>query len=164
MPDKEKIIDDLSVTSNQISSQVRTLAISLMALAGGALIGEPASLNKVIGNHVCALLAMGVFAFASLVVDWFQYVAGYICSRSTLRKVEEAGDKDGKFSYGGAWYKVRTWFFWIKQALIVIAVSLFGYILICSVLPCSSSKKGDTPASCPAHVTTDKVGPSGSQR
>lgn len=160
MPSKDKIIEDLQAISDQISSQVRTLAISLMAIAWGALIGEPEPLKKVIGNHVFELLMMGGLAFAALLVDWFQYVTGYMCSRSILRNVEKVGDTDGKYDYRGWHYRLRTWFFWGKQLLIIIAAGVFVYILACSIVPHSSNAS----TSRSTQPATDKTGPSASQR
>ena len=74
MASKEEILKEIDFLSDRLSTQVRTVAISVIAVAWLFLIGgKDAPILPVPPSRTLILLAGG-FALAALLIDYFQYL------------------------------------------------------------------------------------------
>lgn len=118
---------DLTGTSTQISSQVRSLVLGVLAfvwlfLSGGKDI--PASMVAAMPKE--QLVAVAMLAIIALVVDLLQYVLGFVYSKAVLNSAEASGSSPA-FDTSALLYRARTFAFWSKQAAAVAAV---GWLLL----------------------------------
>ena len=118
----DELIAELKTVSKEITGQVRTLAISVVALAWGILVSRQ-GVSEYLGLlfDKRALLMAIVFALLTLIVDYLQYVSGYIYS-DKLRKESERTHRDVKYDYRHPLWQMRLKCFWIKQGTLLVAV------------------------------------------
>ncbi len=126
MASKKEILDEINFLSDRISTQVRTVALSVMAfvwlfLAGG----NDAPVLKIQPDRTLLLVA-GTLCLATLLFDYLQYVMGYFESKRVLRKGEREKLQDFKYDYGSTAWQMRTFLFGAKQILVVI-----GLVCLC---------------------------------
>jgi hypothetical protein len=151
---KEKIIADLDFVSDRISNQARTVALSVLAIVWlFAIGGKDTPVLPTAPNRALLLLAGACCLFA-LFVDYLQYVAGYFTTRNVLAKGEKENLTDLKYEYHAFTYRLRTWFFWLKQALVVIGFFLLAFVIAASVFGIRAPTGNQTTASKPVAPET----------
>lgn len=125
MPTINEIIEELDFISDKISTQVRTIALGLLAITWTILVGESAFLRKLsegLGKSILLIAALSIFV---LLVDFVQYVVGYIYVDKT-RKVAESRDlEEIDYDPGNLLWKARTILFWTKQVALVVNLVFF---------------------------------------
>ena len=132
MSDKQQIIDDLNVMSAQVSFQIRTIAIAIIVLVWGGLIGESKILLEFFFGSPRLMFLPGGLALLALIMDYLQYVVGYIHTHNHLRKMEKSGQEDVKYHYRCFTYRLRTSLFWSKQVCLLLSVVALGFFLLYS--------------------------------
>jgi len=139
--DKEqcnRIQEDLEFTSNNISTQTRTISLGILAVAWGLMIADT-TITKEIWLENKKLL-FGVFALSifTLILDFFQNVVGYRLSKITLNRIEKRinyeEEVDCTYNNKSRLYRARIWLFWIKQCFLVANTLLIFTILYKSIL------------------------------
>lgn len=115
-----EIRDDLTDVSNQISTQVRTLTLGVLAVAWLGLSGsdEVKALNLSGDWQLAAIALLCIF---TLGVDLAQYRFGYEMVLETLLGAEKARQKQAAYSRKNRWYRRRLAAFAIKQVLAALA-------------------------------------------
>ena len=107
--------------TDRISTQVRTLAVSFLALVWLFLVpGKDGAPVTPFAVDKGLLLAAGATALLAMVLDFLQYVAGYLSVRHTLKNpVTTQGQQPNYvYDYGLIRYKAQRWMFWGKQVLL----------------------------------------------
>lgn len=127
MATEKDILEDLKAVTTQISNLVRTVGLAIIAFVWLLVVGgkdapvlpNPLDRNGLILAGLLALLAMGA--------DYLQYLAGY---RSSKRA--HASGRNGTYEYNKTWlsYRLRVWFFTIKQILLILAFVLLVYTIV----------------------------------
>jgi hypothetical protein len=128
--EKAEVIKELRDLSKQISVQVRTVALSLLALSWGLLVGTaPTRLQLNASLHV-GLVRVGLFAIGVLLLDFLQYLVGYCDSLIVLRKAEAQNLQDVSYDRKAILYRLREWLFYTKiVAVLAVAAYLFSLLL-----------------------------------
>jgi uncharacterized membrane protein len=134
MAAKDKIIADLDFITDRISTQVRTVSLSVMATVWLFAVGgkDTPVLPKAPDKNL--LLIAGGLCLLALLVDYLQYVAGYLGTRKILAAGEKAGQTDFKYDYGAWTYRLRTVLFWLKQVLVVAGFLLLAFVVGAALL------------------------------
>jgi hypothetical protein len=118
--------------TDKVSTQVRTLAIGLIAFTWTALTTDTPTVKAMAALVWPWLLLMAAFCFAALLADYGQYV----CARMVVDEAYAHG-KDGcnQFSYNTKMvpYRAQTWFYLLKQALLGGGV-LMAVVTVLAVL------------------------------
>jgi hypothetical protein len=123
---KKEVLDDLAYLSDKISTIVRTIAVGLLAVAWGFLVSPPQRFRI----EAPAILTIIVCAVVGLLLDWAQYLAGYVSSFTRWRQIE--ADSEIRGWDPTAWsYSLRD-IFWRAKQIIVLAGAL---VLIGSAIP-----------------------------
>lgn len=124
-----EIIKELNFLSDRISTQVRTISVSLIAFIWILLLGgEKAPFEF----SICIKKQLVVIMFLAVIImlcDFLQYFFGYI-NTDSLRKDLEANDKEeGEYDYKSWKYRVRKGMFWAKQIILIISIIWLGVII-----------------------------------
>jgi hypothetical protein len=130
----EQLIEDLGYLSDRLSTQVRTIALSVLALIWLFLAGGDQAPHLVQYPPRWSLLAVAVLALLALAADHLQYVFGYVSSKRTLDGAEVAGVSETEIEYRTWPYRLRTGMFWTKQvfafASVALLVGAIGAVLL----------------------------------
>jgi hypothetical protein len=126
----EDIIEELQFLSDRISTQVRTIAVSLVVLVWALLMGGKDAPFTPSAVERSRLLAVAVLAIAAMFADYLQYFFGYLSADSTRKTAEAAPSKSADYKYDDPRYQLRGGLFWGKQLLLVIAVVLFAILAV----------------------------------
>ena len=125
---------DLKATSSQISSQVRTLALSTLAFVWLFLIQSKELPEAMIGAMPrYQLLIVALLSILALAVDLLQYVAGYVNTHRVLLD-SEANEKEPSFDPKAFLYVARTWCFWVKILFGSAAVVMLLALIVRAIL------------------------------
>jgi hypothetical protein len=124
-----EIIKDLNFLSDRISTQVRSIALGLIALVWALLVGSDTQVLSLGSASRPHLLAIGLLGVLIMFLDYLQYVFGYLNTNKTRKTAEEDADHAAAYNYRSRLYMTRTFFFWAKQALVAIAVVWFGVVV-----------------------------------
>lgn len=140
MPTDQQLITRLDVVTDKLSTQVRTLAVGLLAFAGGLLVAglgavKPNGQGLQLPDWVQSrLLPIAALALVTLLFDVLQYVLLYVLTRQTRERLKnkiaelsventsldgskvEVGYDQDSFAHRGA----RTCF-WLKIASLAFA-------------------------------------------
>ena len=129
MASKKDIQADIDFLSDRISTQVRTIALSVIAIAWLFLVGgKDAPILRVPPSHAVLLWA-GALSFGALVVDYLQYLMGYLDGRRVLRKGERENVAEFRYDYTSATYRLRAYFYWGKQVLVIAGVVALAFAI-----------------------------------
>lgn len=120
------VIEELRFLSDRISTQVRTIAIGLIGITWGLLIGK----SGFVGHLKIKLLWVGSFALLAMFLDFLQYFCGYICTDNVRKGMEKEKKEEGIYDYRSWLYRLRSWFFWLKQIILIIVVVCFFVIVL----------------------------------
>jgi hypothetical protein len=135
MASHKDILDRQKEVSDKISSQARTLAVSILAISWFLLMpGKDGLVLPYLLNRAL-VIAAGTFSFLALAFDFFHYVFSYRTVQETLNSPlgaapePKGGSKETSLSYQYDYksgnYKAQNFFFKYKQvALVVSAVAL----------------------------------------
>lgn len=134
MPRLPEVIEELQFLSTQLSIQVRTIALGLLAVSWGLLIGSSPVALEVVGGLRTGLLRVGLLAILVLLLDLAQYVCAYRNVYTTLRAAEARGRTEVTYNPHAWLYRLRTWLFWSKLWLILGASGYFVALILSRVL------------------------------
>jgi hypothetical protein len=125
MATEKEVLDEQNFVTDRISTQVRAIALSMIAvswlfLSGGANLASITTAKLTATTLSCCIL----LSFVALVFDYLQYAAGYISTRATHSK---GPDADGQFKYDyDAWHhKTRGIMFIGKQIVLIVGIVVF---------------------------------------
>jgi hypothetical protein len=122
---KDQVQRDLDAMSVRIGALVRASAVGILAVGWGFIVTPNTRLQ--VGLSF-VLLAISL-AFLALLLDWAQYLVGYLNSDRTWRAMESDGELRG---WTPDWlYRSRERIFYAKQAATVAGV----VVLVAAMLP-----------------------------
>jgi len=121
----EKIVEELQWVSDRISTQVRTLGIGLIAITWGLIISQPQIAGPIPDSLKKNLLIVGVVAVAAMFCDFLQYFFAYLNSHILLKKMESENLDEAIYDHTAKTYKLRIFFFWTKQIVLLVACIWF---------------------------------------
>ena len=128
MAKKADLIKDLDYLSEKVSERTRVMALAIIAIWWGALVGKE-TMNGFSPNVMTGPLCL---AALSILSDFMQYSMIYLANRRLLHNLER--EKLDEFSYDtkSIPYKLRNLLFYLKQ--IFMAVGLAWFIVRVSIL------------------------------
>jgi hypothetical protein len=130
VPEIKEVIEELRFISDRLSTQARMVALGVLAISWTILIGESAFLRKLseeLGKKLLLISALSIFV---LLVDFLQYVVGYIFVNRTLKKAEAESLAETDFDRTSFMFKLRSLFFWAKQVVLIATLVIFLVVLI----------------------------------
>ena len=128
MVDRKVVLDELDFLTDRISTQVRTVSLSLIAVSWLFLGGGGNEMAAFVAKpNTTLLLISGAFCLIAIFSDYLQYVMGYLNTTSVLK---QGGDH--QFA-DGAFYSWRRHFFWIKQAFVVGGFVVFAWACVAAL-------------------------------
>jgi hypothetical protein len=122
MASQKEILDELAVLSDRISTQVRTVALSVIATVWLFVVGGKDAPLLPHSPDKSWLLAAGALCLLALLFDYLQYLAGYKCASALLNAGPKAGaaEKDAyKYNRTAFTWRARRFFFIAKQLLLI---------------------------------------------
>jgi hypothetical protein len=134
MPPLKEINDELDFVTDRISTQVRTIALSVLALVWLFLAGGKDAPALPTAPARPMLLGIAAVTIAALVADYLQYLFGYLATNAVRIRAEAAREKAADFDYSDYRYRLRVWFFWGKQFLTLVAVAGIGVAIANALL------------------------------
>lgn len=129
MPKLQDVISELHFLSDRLSTQVRVLAIGLLVLSWGLLIGESQTAKEAAEAMKRGLLFVGFLSVLTMFCDFLQYVLGYIDTDKVRRKAEDSDQKQARYNERCWTYVWRLRLFWGKQILLAVTVVFFLLML-----------------------------------
>ena len=133
MPEIKEIIEELRFISDRLSTQVRMVALGLLAITWTILVGESAFLRKLSEGLGKSLLLISVLSVFVLLVDFLQYVISYIYVNKTLKAAEAKGLTKTDFDPDSWLFKSRSILFWTKQFVLIATLVFFLVVLGCYI-------------------------------
>jgi len=108
---------------------VRTVLIGLLTVIWTTLLAKDPPLTILTNKTGEWLLVAAGCCIAGLVIDLLQYLFGYLMSSALVQRLE---NKQGRQSYDrdDLQWKLKQWFFWLKQILAVAAAIIFICVIV----------------------------------
>jgi len=130
----QSILERQKETSDKISTQVRTIALGVLALTWGTLTNSSATAEEITKHFLPMLLLADLFAILALIFDFAQYACSYQVARDAyLNRDRETnlGDYDEESEF----FKWQYRLFRAKQVSTALAVfitllTLFAYFVL----------------------------------
>ena len=134
MASKQDILKEKEFLSDRISTQVRTVALGLLGITWGLLIGKSDVAVEIASSIGKNLMAIGGIAIFTMFLDFLQYFFGYWYTNNLIKEMEKANEKEGNYRYSDLKYRLRIFMFWSKQISLIagvlwLFVVLFIYLL-----------------------------------
>jgi hypothetical protein len=129
MPKKSAILEELNFLTDQISTQIRTVALGVLVLTWGLLIGESQTIRSLGAAAKPQLLVTGGAAILTMFLDFLQYAAGYVNAKDVLARMERDHLDDAPYDYKSWSYRLRLFFFHAKCWLLSVTVMWFLFVL-----------------------------------
>jgi len=133
VPDLKEIAKELEFISDKLSTQVRTVALGLLAITWAILVGDSTFLRKLSEGLGKSLLLIAVLSIFVLLVDFIQYVIGYIYVHKTLKAAERQDLTEIDYDPESSLYRFRSILFWTKQFVLIVTLVFFLGVLACYV-------------------------------
>ena len=125
MSSVKDVIEELRFVSDRISTQVRTISVSLIIVTWGLLLGTSQTSLPATDCFRKKLLTVGVVAVVAIICDYFQYLFGYWGTKNVLKQAESSKAEVAEYDYTDWRYRFRETFFWIKQIVLMAAILWF---------------------------------------
>jgi hypothetical protein len=127
------IYTNLDFASDRISTQVRTLAVGVLAVVWLFLSGskDVAALNLSAGKR--QLLTVAGLCVLTLLIDAVHYVASYLSSNAVRKAAEKANKTEAEYDVNSAMRRVQETCFWAKQITSVLATAWLLVIIVRSI-------------------------------
>ncbi len=126
-----EIRDTQKEVSGLFSSQVRTLALGLLAIAWALLTAHDEPLRTMaLTVPRWELLSLAVLSVFVLTFDLLQYVFALRFTRAALHKAEHSPTRDAKYDNGSFSYRAHLWMYHGKFSALVVAALLKAWVFL----------------------------------
>ena len=130
LPTKQSVMENLDWVTDRLSNQVRTVAIGVLALSWGLLVGNSTAAKAVSEQQ---LLMIGLLAVVVMFCDFLQYVFGYQNTFRLYQSMQQQGLETAR--YPDDWfYRGRKFCFYAKQWLAGASVVWLGALVVKAVI------------------------------
>jgi len=130
MPRKEEVIQQMDWLSDRLSSQVRSVALGILALTWGLLIGADSIPGAINPSH---LLFVGLLAILAMSCDFLQYAAGYRNARRLYMEMRTTGAPEAGYPVD-FYRRCRDYLFAAKQWIVGLAAAWLIGLLLAALL------------------------------
>jgi len=125
MPTLDTVKEDLNFLTDRISTQIRTIAIGLIIITWGLLIGDIKLNIEILDTQKYQLLTICAIAVIVMFLDFLQYMFGYFYTSSLRKKMIDKNLAQSEVDERNILWFFRCFFFHVKQYLLVIDVIWF---------------------------------------
>ena len=129
MPTLQDVYDRLHFVSDRLSSQVRLVALGVLALSWGLLIGESKTATEVAETSKDGLLFVGGLAILTMFFDFLQYVCSYLDANRVKKEGEDSHSDEVLYDATKWTYRWQNIMFWSKQVLLSVTVVSFLFLI-----------------------------------
>jgi hypothetical protein len=113
----EAVCKTLVKISDRISTQVRTLALGVLAVLWAVWTSDSAA-TRTIGVHLRShAVGIACVAVLTLLADFGQYAFGYRVSLDLRKKMEDEQLDSAEYDYSTRLYRWQNYLFFTKQAI-----------------------------------------------
>lgn len=136
MASHKEVLDRRKEVTDKISTQVRTLAVSFIAIVWLFLVpgkdGSPVLPHE---PDQSFLLYAGLAAVMAMVVDFLHYVFAYKVTQQVIKTAGSNGQPaEYSYNYDTHAYRAQLWCFWGKQVLVAAAFVLLTITFVKALL------------------------------
>ncbi|MGC2743821.1 MAG: hypothetical protein WA672_11580, partial [Candidatus Angelobacter sp.] len=90
MANQKDVLERLHFITDRLSTQVRTLGLGILVVTWGIFIGDSPTARDMSHGLKVPLLLAGAGSILAMLLDFLQYVAGYLDAQTTLRTLEHS--------------------------------------------------------------------------
>lgn len=127
---RKSVLAEKRHVSSKISDLSRYVGFGLVAVVYAILTSDSKIVIQLYERYTTALLAAAFFGALTVILDYLQFLGGYLAVEQALQNEEGSYCYDDK----SFWYKLRVNAFWMKQATAFCGALLFvGVITISAV-------------------------------
>lgn len=127
------VIKELDTVTDKISTQVRTLALGVLALAWLLLSKTQGAPNILASENSVQLTWISLFCLLTLAADLMQYIFGYFSAYGLLKHAKKNQLASVSYDSRSFCYVARFFMFYAKQIFAVIAAIWLVLLLAFSV-------------------------------
>jgi hypothetical protein len=127
------IYERLDFASDRLSTQIRTLALGVLALIWLFLSGSKDVADLRLSASNKQLLAIAGLCITALLIDAAQYWASYLSSNAVRKEAEEKNHKEAEYDETSLLRRLQQGCFWAKQVAAVLATAWLLVILAIAV-------------------------------
>lgn len=122
--------EENNYVTGRIGETCRFMSFGILAIFYTLLTSETDIAVSIVSTHNTALFIAAIFASATILFDYLQYLCGAISTRRALNR------EDGKYLHNKYWLSLRFWhyFFWSKQVCIIVAVGMIVQVIVTQFL------------------------------
>lgn len=133
MPNIEEIISEKNDVTDRISTQVRIIAVGLLATTWSLLIGKVNIFINTIQSYRVHFILISIISVIVLMFDFLQYECKYL---NIKEKIKLMNNKDlTKADYDeDIYYKLSVVFFVTKQLTLLVGIIYFITIMFIMIL------------------------------
>lgn len=129
MPTREHVLGEIQFNTTQLSTQFRTLVLSIFAVTWLFLIkGEDGPPLQLV-DGIDWVIGLAIVCLTALSLDMLQYLFGWLDSKRLLNQAETDELKEILYDTGALFYRARSWCFRGKLTLLLIAF-VWGIVLL----------------------------------
>lgn len=126
---RKSVLEEKRHVSSKISDLSRYVGFGLVAVVYAILTSDSEIVIQLYEHYTTALLTAAAFGVLTVILDYLQFLGGYLSVEQALQ------NEEGSFRYDNKsfWYKLRVTAFWMKQA-----TAFFGALLFAGVITISA--------------------------
>ena len=122
-----KLTDFITVkdfVTDRISTQVRIIAIGLLATTWSLLIQQTNIWPDILQYSRIHFIGISIFAIITLVFDYLQYIFSYLNINKKIKKMRYEKRDEADYDYD-IYYKLSVFFFYSKQLILLVGAIYF---------------------------------------
>ena len=130
MPELKDFISEKGFVTDRISTQVRIIAIGLLATTWSLLIGQVNILKDIFQCSRAHFILISIIAIITLVFDFLQYEFSYLNIDKTIKAMNNKKLMKADYEEDN-YFKYSQFFFIAKQYILLFGVA---YFIVCMVI------------------------------
>jgi hypothetical protein len=124
MPELDKIISEKNFVTDRISTQVRIIAIGLLATTWSLLIGQVNIFINILPCFRIHFILISIIAIIILMFDFLQYEFSYLNINKKIKIMNDKSLKKADYDEDN-YFKCSQFFFIAKKCILYIGVAYF---------------------------------------
>jgi hypothetical protein len=130
MPELDKIISEKNFVTDRISTQVRIIAIGLLATSWTLLIGQTNIFKDMLQCFRIHFILISFIAIITLVFDFLHYKFSYLNIDKLIKFMKDKGLTKADYKDDEC-FKCSQFFFIVKQYTLLVGVA---YFIVCMII------------------------------
>jgi hypothetical protein len=130
----KEIYAELDFLSDRLSTQIRTLALGVLAIVWLFLAGLKDAPALKLASSTRPLIGIGLLCILGILCDYLQYLFGYRATLDAKKRAEDSTTQTASYNYDDWRWKGRMWCFRLKQVVTVGASVWLLALIVAAVL------------------------------